>query len=439
MSTDDWESIIKRKKLRVLVSPSRSNFFIAKNQVRGFEYEIFQQFESYIRNYSNLIDFQVEYIPVGHHQLIPMLNKGYGDVAAAMLTITEDRKKLVDFSSPYIENINEILISHNKSEPISLVEDLSGKNIYIADGSSYISSINQLNKKLHLLNLKPVKIHTLKKLNTEDILEMVNAEIFDYTIADHTIAELWQQVLPNIRLDEHIKVGKDKKIAWAVRKNNPDLKNKLSVHAQKKRQGSLLGNIFFKRYYRQAHWLGVTLEKDFGRFNEYKKAFQKAGEKYDIDWILIAMQAYQESRFIPNAKSSAGAVGIMQLLPSTAKDMQVEDIYDPEDNIMGGARYMSWIKTNYFKDPEISTENKICFYLAAYNAGFKKVQMWRKKALEYGYDPNIWFGNLSVVALHETGLEPVYYVSNIMRAYHTFPAYLNLVNQKARIKKELEF
>ena len=113
-STEDWQEIVKRRKLRVLVSPNRSNFFISKDSVKGFEFEMFQSLESYMRNYSNLIDFQIEYIPVSHDELLPMLNKGHGDVAAAMLTISNERKKIVDFTKPYLKNIKEILPEFRK-------------------------------------------------------------------------------------------------------------------------------------------------------------------------------------------------------------------------------------------------------------------------------------------------------------------------------------
>ena len=304
---------VKRRKLRILVSPSRSNFFIAKDRVRGFEYEIFQQLEKHLRDYANLVDFQVEYIPVSHDQLIPMLNKGCGDVAAAMLTITSDREKLVDFTSPYIENIDEILIRNKKADRILSLNDLSGKD-FCCCWNNYLSSLRKFNDQLKSQDLDPIQINSVKNLNTEDILEMLNSGIYEYTIADRPIGELWQQVLPNIELNEKVKLGENKKIAWAVRKNNPELKRELSLHAQRKRRGKFARKYIFKRYYQQAHWLGITLNEDFGRFNKYKHIFKEAGEKYNFDWILIAMQAYQESRFIANAKSHAGARGIITVI-----------------------------------------------------------------------------------------------------------------------------
>ncbi|MDD7983770.1 transglycosylase SLT domain-containing protein [Lentisphaera marina] len=303
--------------------------------------------------------------------------------------------------------------------------------MYVADGSSYLSSLTKLNREFELEGLAPISIKTFKELNTGDVIELLNTALFDYTFADHTLAELWSEVLPNIIINNKISIGNQKEMAWAIRKDSPQLKEILSNFANKNRKGSLLGNIFFKRYYQKPYWLDNALLNNLGKFNDYKSFFIEAGKTYDFEPIFLAMQAFQESSLNPNAKSSAGALGIMQLLPSTAKDMGVKDIYDPQQNIMGGAKYMDWIRSHYFKD--IQDKNKIYFCLAAYNAGFRRVQNWRKEAPLLGYDPNIWFGHVEHVALQKTGLEPVQYVAKISKAYTAISQYLKIVEEKEKI------
>lgn len=426
-----WKNIEEEGVIRVLVSPSRTNFFIAKNKARGFEYEMFEQIEQELRSSLGNKNFQVVYIPVAHNQLLSSLMQGYGDVAAAMLTITPEREKIVDFSSAYFKKINEVLVRHKSAPPINKLEDLSGKKVFVADGSSYLSSLIKLNLHFQSQNIAPVEIKTLNKLNSEDVLELMNTGLFQYTFVDHNLAELWLSVLPQLILHTDIRIGEGKEIAWAIRKNSPALKEVLDTFAKKNRQGSLLGNIFFKRYYQKPYWLDQSLLTDMGKINTYKPYFQEAGKKYELDWLFLAMQAYQESSFNPKAKSHAGAIGIMQLLPSTAKDMGVQDLYDPQQSIMGGAKYIAWIRTHYFKD--LDEKNQTCFYLAAYNAGFRTVQNWRKDAKSLGYNPDIWFGHVEHVALQKTGLEPVRYVSNITKAFTAMSHYYKIAAEKSNL------
>ncbi|WDE96299.1 transporter substrate-binding domain-containing protein [Lentisphaera profundi] len=423
-----WSHIKEQEILRVLVTPSRTNYFLAQGKSRGFEHDMFEEFEKGLRKSLNNPQFKIVYVPVAHNDLLPSLMQGYGDIAAAMLTITPEREKIVDFSSPYLSNISEVLIRHKSAPQIKTLEDLSGKKVFIADGSSYLSSLIKVNNHLKKQNLKPIKLVPLKGLNTDDVLELLNTGLFQYSFADHTFVDLWKSVLPDIRVHKQIFIGRDKNIAWAMRKDSPQLKKHLDTFANKNRKGSLLGNIFFKRYYQRPYWIDYSLLSNLGKLEKYKPYFIEAGEKYDFNWLFLAMQAFQESSLNPKAKSHAGAIGIMQLLPSTAKDMGVDDLYDPYQNIMGGAKYMAWIRNNYFKD--LDDKNRLYFYLASYNAGFRNVQNWRKEARSLGYNPDIWFGHVEHVALQKTGLEPVCYVSNIHKAYTASSAYFRIAKEK---------
>ena len=416
----DWNQISQEGLLRVLVTPSRTNFFVSKDKGRGFELEMFNLLEEEVnksRKQQKLPPLQVQFIPVAHSELIPSLQQGHGDIAAAMLTITKERSKEIDFTIPYLSDIHEVLVQHSKAPAINSLKDLSGKTVVIAAGTSYHESLKSINQQLTKLQLKVMRIIPFNNITSESILEMINSGLFSYTFVDNHLAKIWSSVLTNLKIDNSIHSAKARSIGWAVRKNNPQLKNFLNNFLSKHKKGSLMGNILFKRYYTNKTWLKTPLASSNNRLDKYRPMFEAAAKQYDFDWLMLAMQGFQESQLDPNTTSHAGAVGIMQLLPSTAKDMGLSNLKNAHANIMAGTKYMDWIRTHYFNDPKITKENKYYFCLAAYNAGFGRVKQWRKAASEQGVDPNTWFGQVEKIALKQTGYEPVQYVGNIVNAH----------------------
>jgi len=220
-----------------------------------------------------------------------------------------------------------------------------------------------------------------------------------------------------------------------VRKNNPELKASLDRFVKTVKKGTLTGNIFFNRYYKNNPWAReYAQKKDLEALTQYAPLFQKYGEMYNIDWVLIAAQSFQESRFDPNARSRAGARGLMQLLPSTAKDMGIEDISTPEDNVHAGVKYLRWIKDRYFSEDDINADDRVRFALAAYNAGPANIRRSRTSATQLGYDANRWFNHTELGAMQRVGLEPVHYVRNINKYYLSFRLSLTLGEMKKEIR-----
>ncbi|MDH4021150.1 MAG: transglycosylase SLT domain-containing protein, partial [Xanthomonadales bacterium] len=202
------------------------------------------------------------------------------------------------------------------------------------------------------------------------------------------------------------------------------------------KEGTLHGNLLINRYYKNFDWAKNALAaSDYQRFLDVADIFEKYGEQYGIDYLMVAAQGYQESGLDQNARSGAGAVGIMQLLPTTAADPNVgiPDISDAEPNIHAGIKYLNWIRNRYFNDPEIDRFNQTLLAFAAYNAGPARVARLRGKAVEQGYDPNIWFDNVEVIAAQDIGRETVQYVSNILKYY---VAYRLSVEQQVRRAEE---
>ena len=435
----DLPQIRKRRLIRALVSFSKTNFFFNQGTPRGFEYELLHEYEKFV-NKSQRSKYQqtkMVFIPMPFDQLIQALQEGRGDIAAAGLTITPDRGKLVKFTTPYIPNVAEVVILNNKVKGIKSLDDLSGRSIYIRAGSSYVIHLRTLNTKLIRSGRAPVNLVKADRyLVTEDILELLNAGIVSITVADQHIAEAWSQVLPNITVRPDLKINDGGRIAWAVRKENPELLSNLNAFVKKHRKGSLLGNIFFKRYFQNSKWIkNPTTEKELEKLGNLDSLFKKYADRYGFDWLAIAAQSYQESGLNNAKKSPRGAVGIMQVLPSTAADksVNIKDIHILENNIHAGVKYLRFLRDRYFSSPDIKPESRVKFSWAAYNAGPRRINQLRSKAAERGFDPNKWFFNVEKIASEVIGRETVVYVSNINKYYVAYK--LNYESDRQRKKR----
>jgi membrane-bound lytic murein transglycosylase MltF len=355
---------------------------------------------------------------------------------AANLTITPEREAQVAFSDPYLWGIKEVLVSHKDAGAINDRDDLAGRLVHVRENSSYHGSLLRLNQDLAARKLEPVRIELLPGLvNTGEIIQMVSSGAVELTVADSHLAEITAEMVENIRIHDDITFNEDVRFGWMVRKDNPELKASLDRFVKTVKKGTLIGNIFFKRYFKDNPWAKEYVQKsDLEALTRYAPLFQKYGEMYDIDWFLIAAQSFQESRFDPNARSRAGALGLMQLLPSTAKDMGIADISTPENNVHAGVKYLRWIEDRYFSEKEINEDDRVRFALAAYNAGPANILRSRTSASQLGYDPSRWFNHTELGAMQRVGLEPVHYVRNINKYYLSFRISLTLLEMKKDIR-----
>ena len=201
------------------------------------------------------------------------------------------------------------------------------------------------------------------------------------------VAAIWKEVLPDIRVEEQVVLNTGGRVAWAVRKDNPELLASLNTFAKSVRQGTLTGNVLFNRYYDETEWIENPLsEKREKRLFETLDLIKKYAARYGFDWIAIAAQAYQESHFDQSKKSRAGAVGVMQILPQTAADPNVgiADVHRAENNIHAGVKYMHFLRNRYFSDPGIYEKDRMNFSYAAYNAGPSRIISLRNRAKQQG-------------------------------------------------------
>ena len=374
--------------------------------------------------------------------MIPGLLAGHGDIAAAGLTITPERKKRVAFTRPYIRNVSEIVVTSKSAKDIKTIQDLSGKKVHVVAGSSYVDHLKRLNQELAQKGRKPIIIVQVDKtLESEDLLQMVNAGIYELTVVDQHIAEIWSRVLKDIVLHKKPIVYSGGNIAWAVRKENHELLKSLDQFIKNHGQGTVLGNILIKRYYQNTKWISNPLhDAKMKRLDDLRPIVMKYAKQYGFDWIKIAALAFQESRFDQKAKSPSGALGIMQIHPKTAADPNVgiPDISNEENNIHAGIKYLAFLRDRYFNDSEIPHEAKVDFTFASYNAGPARINGLRRRAAKEGLNPNIWFFNVEQVVRGDIGRETVEYVANINKYYIAYKTSEKTLDARTRLRDKME-
>jgi len=435
----DFDDMAERRLIRVLVVHNKMMFFFDKARIRGVTYEAFQEFETYINEKlkTGTRKIKVVFLPVPRDRLLPWLIEGRGDIASANLTITEERKKIVDFSRPGFTGVKEILVTGPAAPQVDSVEHLSGKEIHSRRSSSYFEHLNRLNASFEKRGKAPVKILAASEyMEDSDLLEMVNAGLIPMVVVDDHKARFWAQIFDKITLHPEIAVNTGGKIAWAIRKDSPKLKKIANEFIKKHKKGTLLGNVLFKRYLVTNKWARNSLSpEELKKVQNLVTLFRTYSEKYDFDFLMMAALAYQESQLDHSKRSHAGAVGIMQILPSTAADKNVgiPDIEQLENNIHAGIKYLRFLRNRYFSDPAIDPLNQNLFAFAAYNAGPAKIRRLRTEAKTMGLDPNVWFGNVEIVAARKIGRETVQYVGNIYKYYLAYR--LVLIKEQARQKK----
>jgi len=418
--TDDLDDLIHRRVIRVLVNMNKTNFFLIDGQPRGLEYEMMQKYRAYLKTRVRSRSWPVifVFIPTPFDQLIKGIAEGRGDIAAAGLTMTPKREELVKFTEPYISNVSELIVTSKRVEALDSLDDLAGREVFVEANTSYAEHLRALNEAFKQDGKEPVRIiEAPSSLATEDILELVNAGVVDITVADGHIAEVWDEILPDIRVRKDIALHSGGQIAWVVRKDNPELRKSLSVITKKHQKGSLIGNVLFNRYYQDTKWIDNPLSPEqLEDLRDLRALFEKYGEQYGFDWMALAALSFQEDH---NVMSPVGAVGIMQVMPATAEapPIEIPDVHEVGNNIHAGVKYLDFLRRNYFNDPGIEPAARIDFTLAAYNAGPNRINRLRRAAERAGLDPNVWFGNVEQIARRAIGRETVDYVANVNKYY----------------------
>ncbi|MCA9500952.1 MAG: lytic transglycosylase F [Nitrospira sp.] len=438
--TGDWDGMVTRNQIRVLVPFSKTFYFLDGGRQRGLTYDLMKIFAKQINEelQRKIVQVQFIFIPVNRDELIPNLLNGVGDIAAGALTITPERKKLIDFSDPFLTNVREIIVTGPSSPPLSSVDDLAGKTIHVRKSSSFYEHLVRLNDSFTTAGKPEVTlISEEENLEDEDLLEMVNAGLLPMLVMDNYKAEFWANIFEHIRLYPDIILNTGGEIAWAFRKNSPKLKRVINRFVSKNKKGTLIGNMLFTRYLKNTKYVENALAtQERKKFQNLMHVFKKTARPYGFDWVLAMALGYQESTLDQRKRSAAGAIGVMQLLPSTARDpnVNIPNIIQLEPNIHAGVKYLHFLHDRYFKDPKMSLLNQWLFAIASYNAGPARIAKLRTKAPSMGLNPNQWFKNVEIVAAKHIGRETVQYVSNIYKYFIAYRLILEKEEKKSTVQ-----
>jgi len=438
----DLDGMAKRRYIRALVVNSKTFYFLDKGRQYGMSYEGLKAFEKELNKKFKAKNrkLHILFVPVSRDKIIPALLDGHGDIAAANLTITPERSKQVDFSRPIYDNVSEIVVTGPSSPKIASVEDLSGKEVFVRKSSSYYEHLEQLNARFRREGKSPVKLRPApENLEDEDLLEMLNAGLLKLVVVDNHKAQFWKQVFKDITLHPEAAVHTGGEIAWMFRKNSPQLKQAVDSFIRTHGIGTSFGNQVIQRYLKSTRFVkNATSEAELRKFREMVALFWKYGNRYDVDYLLVMAQGYQESGLDQHVKSRSGAIGVMQVMPATGKALGVGDIHKLEPNIHAGVKYIRFMIDKYYANEPMDPLNKVLFAFASYNAGPSRIQQLRKEAERRGLDPNVWFNNVELVAAARIGSETVTYVSNIYKYYIAYKLVAEKESAQQREREKLK-
>jgi membrane-bound lytic murein transglycosylase MltF len=420
--TGDLNSMVKRRRIRALVFYSRTGFFYVNGRPQGINYEALRAFEQFVNQKLNTRKqfIQVTFVPIRPDQAETYLTQGVGDLIAYGLVVTPEREKKVAFSIPIATNIKQIVVTGKGFGQATSLQDLSGKKIYINPLSTYYDNLQKVNVLLRKQGKAPILIEKADpNLGDEDLMEMVNAGIIPATVTITERATLWASVLPNITAHPDLVIANQQDLAWAMRKNNPELKALVDEFVRTHGMGTSFGNALMRRYLQNTKWIkNPTTEAEIKKFNDNIAFFKKYSAEYSMDYLLVVAQGYQESMLNQSARNG-GAVGIMQVKPAlaAAPPISVPNVSTAQNNIEAGVKMLHSIEEKYFSDPKIDPMNRLLLTFAAYNAGPTRIAALRRQAAARGLDPNVWFGNVELVVAQSVGQVTVQYVSNIYKYY----------------------
>jgi membrane-bound lytic murein transglycosylase MltF len=445
--TGDLDGMVKRQFIRVLVVYSKTYYFLDQGGEHGITYEAFKLFEDYLNQQPAVtkhlrarpLRVNVVFLPVERDQLIPALREGRGDIAAAFLAITPERQRLVDFSDPVLDGIEEIVVTGPGAPPIGTRDDLSGKEVFVRRSSRYYDSLQTLNAAFAQAGKAPVKVKLVPEdLEDEDVLEMASAGLLPIVVVDKPIAAFWKQIFPTLTLHPDVTLRIGGEIGWMLRKGSPRLKAALNDFIRRRDRGGREAQIIVAEYLKNTKWVkNANSESELQKFRRLVTFFKKYGDQYDMDYLLMMAQGYQESTLDQDVRSPVGAIGVMQLMPATGAAMQVGDISDTEPNIHAGVKYIRSMVDRYFKDEPMDRVNKMLFAFAAYNAGPGRLAELRRETAQRGLNPNVWFNNVEIIAARRIGGETVQYVSNIYKYYVAYKLLTEAEEERAKAMKGL--
>jgi membrane-bound lytic murein transglycosylase MltF len=439
--TGDFDEMVKRRMIRFGVTFNRTHYFIDQGQERGLTAEYLKLLEDDLNKQlkTGNLKVHVVIVPMPRNQLYAALVGGKVDAVAAMVTIRPEAEAVAAFSVPTRSNVSEVVVTGPGAPPIASVDDLAGQEVFIRKGSVYYETITRLNAQLKARGKPEVAIvEAPDVLEDDDVLEMVNAGLVKITIVDDYLADFWAKVFTDLKVHSDVAVRSGGNLGVAFRKDNPKIRQFINTWIGKQEKNSAFRNTVERRYLQNVKYAkNAAAEGERQKLAVVLELFKKYGTQYDLDFLLMAAQGYQESTLDNNVKSPVGAIGVMQVMPATGKDLKVGDITKLEPNIHAGVKYMRFMMDQYFKDEPMDALNKGLMTFASYNAGPGRIRQLRREAEKRGLDPNVWFGNVERVASERIGRETVTYVSNIYKYYVAYRLSARQIEQQAAAKAQV--
>jgi membrane-bound lytic murein transglycosylase MltF len=420
----DFDGMKRTRLVRILVPYSKTIYFIDKGAERGTAAEVGRELEASLnKKYkTKSLKIRIAFVPTPRDDLLQALVEGKGDIVAASLTITPERLQIVDFANPWTKTVKEVVVTGPASPPLHTLGDLAGQEIMVRKSSSYYAHLLALNETLKAKGLPEIDLIPAEEtLEDEDLMDLVNAGLLTMVVVDDYKALIWAKIFDKLKVRTDLAVNEGGQIGWAIRKNSPLLLAEINQFVATHGLRSSFGAEVIRKYYNSTKIIkNAYSPQDRAEFRKLIEYFRKYAGQYSFDYLMIAAQGYQESQLKQSTRSRMGAVGVMQMLPSTAADPKIGITgvdKDAEKNIQAGVKYLRLLVDTYLNDPAIDQTNKTLMAFAAYNAGPGNLGRFRKWARQSGLDPNVWFFNVEEGAARIVGWETVTYVGNIYKYY----------------------
>ncbi|WP_019410718.1 transglycosylase SLT domain-containing protein [Pseudomonas psychrophila] len=418
----DLAQIRSSQVLRVLVNQSRNSSGEVQGQDIGVEYHRLRAFERYLNARArDGQEISLKIIPKAKDQLLGALMRGEGDLMAPGELLDVKPTHAVSPSDPIVERVPLLLVGVKGERHYTRFEQLSGRTVALTTGSAAGDSINLINQKLALRKLPPVKVEWVDpSLAVEDVLEMVQAGIFHLTIVEKPIAERWATLMPKLRFDRQVLISEPAAMRWFVRRDASMLHASVDKFLASYKAPSNQ-DVAFERVYRRLYRVHYPLAKaDRQKLEKLRPVLQKHARQQGMDWLNLAALAFKESALDPAARGSGGATGLLQITPSAAQRVGVNDIKNVDSNVQAGAKYLALIRRKFFSSPKLNERERMAFVLAAYNMGPERVQAMRAEAKRRGLNPNQWFFQVERIAMEQVGMSGVSYVNSVNKYYLAF-------------------
>ncbi|NOQ80660.1 MAG: transporter substrate-binding domain-containing protein [Gammaproteobacteria bacterium] len=421
----DLDSIKEHRQLRLITRNNASTYFLWKNTLMGFEYDLIKHFAR-----QQKVNLKV-LVAQNAKQMIEWLEEGYGDIISAGLIKSPEREKFaVDFTAPYLF-VKQVIVQRKSDQAIESLEALEQRTFYVRKSSSYWNTLSELQEKLSKDGIQFNIELVPETMETEEIIKNVIDGEYDLTLADSHIIDIEKSWHSNLHVS--LALSEEQGHRWLLRNTNKQLLSELNQFIEKEYK-QLFYNISYNKYFKNSRNLfdSDNLAKNNNMISPYDDLIKSLAKEYNFDWRLIAAQVNKESQFNPKAKSWAGAQGLLQVMPRTAREVGITDLENPENGLRAGVKYMAWISKQL--SDELPLDVHTWFTLAAYNAGLGHLKDARNLALKQGLNPNRWFGHVEKAFLllsrpeyykkarygYVRGIEPVTYIKKIQALFELY-------------------